>query len=266
MYINRRESNIQTMEETLRFIEGNERLKEAVRASEKNLRLYSERPKEIPEGKFDRDAEIIVTSQSTARAASGYDASVLLVFASATHPGGGARSGSSAQEESLCRLSTLLPVLESKKALPYYERHRRLHDPWYTDSGLLVPGVVFFREDGSGNRILGEEKWSESDCIVVAAPNLSRDPDLRGDEKKRYLATMESRIDTVFRLAAISGKENLVLGAFGCGVFANPPEEVARLFGKVQSSYLRHFRTIEYAIYATRMDDRNLEAFRRALG
>lgn len=39
----------------------------------------------------------------------------VLNFASATNPGGGVKSGSSAQEESLCRCSTLYPTLNQRK-------------------------------------------------------------------------------------------------------------------------------------------------------
>ncbi|KAJ7130194.1 hypothetical protein C8R44DRAFT_775034 [Mycena epipterygia] len=44
---------------------------------------------------------------------------------------------------------------------------------------------------------------------------------------------MREKIKCVFRAAAASGCRRLVLGAFGCGAFGNPPVEVAQLFRRV---------------------------------
>ena len=45
---------------------------------------------------------------------------LVLNLANPVHPGGGVRKGSRAQEEDLCRKSSLLLSLESVNALPYY--------------------------------------------------------------------------------------------------------------------------------------------------
>lgn len=56
-------------------------------------------------------------------------------FASAVNPGGGVRSGSSAQEESLCRYSTLYPTLNQQFLWKkYYEVNRQANDPLHTDA------------------------------------------------------------------------------------------------------------------------------------
>ena len=52
---------------------------------------------------------------------------LVLNLANPVHPGGGVRKGSKAQEEDLCRKSSLLVSLESRNALPYYEYNRSLH-------------------------------------------------------------------------------------------------------------------------------------------
>lgn len=41
------------------------------------------------------------------------------------------------------------------------------------------------------------------------------------------------KIRTIFRIGLLHGHDALVLGAFGCGAFHNPPAEVARLFHEV---------------------------------
>ena len=45
---------------------------------------------------------------------------LVLNFANPYHPGGGVRRGAKAQEEDLCRCSTLLPSLELEEARAYY--------------------------------------------------------------------------------------------------------------------------------------------------
>ena len=41
---------------------------------------------------------------------------------------------------------------------------------------------------------------------------------------------------------------------------------LAETFRKVQQGYMRHFSSIEYAVYAEDEDDPNLRAFRAVLG
>ena len=53
----------------------------------------------------------------------------------------------------------------------------------------------------------------------------------------------------------------VILGAFGCGVFANPPELVAKAFSNVMDAYRHHFETIEFAVYTTGEDSPNFRAF-----
>ena len=61
---------------------------------------------------------------------------LVLNFANSISPGGGVRRGARAQEEDLCRKSTLLTSLESSRAKPYYLYHRA-NDPYLASDAMI---------------------------------------------------------------------------------------------------------------------------------
>lgn len=74
------------------------------------------------------------------------------------------------------------------------------------------------------------------------------------------------RIEKLFRDAAANKAEVLILGAFGCGAFCNPPEIVAKAFREVQKKYESYFEVIEYAIFCAGYETKNYKAFSKAFG
>ena len=54
-----------------------------------------------------------------------------------------------------------------------------------------------------------------------------------GHMPQEALDITRCKIRTSFRIGLLHGHDALVLGAFGCGAFHNPPAEVARLFHEV---------------------------------
>ena len=74
---------------------------------------------------------------------------------------------------------------------------------------------------------------------------------------------LTSRVRRIFEIAVANGNEVLILGAFGCGAFRNPPEIVAKVFNKVMQEFLGYFDVIEYAVYHTERKKGNYEAFKR---
>ncbi|MBS2014902.1 MAG: TIGR02452 family protein [Deltaproteobacteria bacterium] len=166
------------------------------------------------------------TSLASARAIASRTRAVpfVLNFASAKNPGGGFLNGARAQEESLARASALYPTIVHSRM---YAHHRASHDCMYTSWMIHSPEVPVFRDDESG--VLLEEPYPCT-FLTAPAPNagvvLARTPSRR-DELERVMA---ERVARVLAIAAAEGHRHLVLGAWGCGVFANDPRVVTRAF------------------------------------
>ena len=144
------------------------------------------------------------------------------------------------------------------------------------DEMLYTPGVVVFKTDTSAPERMEEKDWYQVDIITCAAPNLRKKPSnamnpsagnapVKISEKALYELQMQ-RLERVFQAAASNGAEVLILGAFGCGAFCNPPRIVARAFRSVQEKYASYFETIEYAVFCGKNDTLNYDTFNQAFG
>lgn len=149
---------------------------------------------------------------------------LVLNFASPVNPGGGVRGGAKAQEEDLCRRSTLLVSLESEEASRFYEYHRKDQDPMASDAMILSPTVeVFRRSDGS----LMPEPVTVS-VLTCAAPAVSRLDYV--PDRESLAEIFGRRIQAMLQAACRYGYRYLVLGAWGCGAFGNDAGMVAEQF------------------------------------
>ena len=196
----------------------------------------------------------------------------VLNFASSTNPGGGVKKGSSAQEECLCRVSGLLPCLESEMPLrKFYNPHREARNPLHNDDIIYTQDVLVIKDDDY--RLLDEPFYV--DVITCAAPNLRENPSNRhnpGDGEAVLISDAEllelhkARARKIFDAAAVNDAEVVILGAFGCGAFRNPPEVVAAAYKTVVDEFRGYFDTIEFAVYCRPGDSRNYDVFKRVLG
>jgi len=174
-----------------------------------------------------------------------FPALACLNFASAKRPGGGFLNGSAAQEESLTRSSGLYATLQTQPK--FYAYHRRLGSGYYSSQVIFSPDVPVFRDDAG--RLL-EQPWTAS-FLTAAAVNAGTVRGRRRGREEKIAAAMEERIRMVLAVAAHHRRDALVLGAWGCGVFRNDPQQIASLFAKVlaETPFANCFRHIEFAVY-----------------
>ena len=159
-----------------------------------------------------------------------------LNFASGFHPGGGFLGGARAQEEALCRSSALYKTIIDDRM---YKEHRRRSRPDSTDWAIYSPDVPVFRAD-DGTEL--EQPWLLS-FITCAAPYA---PAIGQPEAADLL---QKRIHRVLAIAKAYGHSALVLGAWGCGAFANDPHRTAADFRQaLENDFSGAFSDVVFAI------------------
>jgi hypothetical protein len=209
----------------------------------------------------------------------------VLNFASAMNPGGGFLSGAQAQEEALCRASTLYASLISEWGESFYGYHRRARgnarrgrgrgetrpssdEPdrsqyergVYTDAMIYTPGVIMVRDEW--------DDWASPvlvNVITSAAVNAGvvrqqAHKDAEGEHRRvdevalelHLTQLMRSRMHRILTLFRQQGNAKLVLGSFGTGVFQNRVRTVAEIWAELLvvpcAPFENAFEEVEFAI------------------
>ena len=205
----------------------------------------------------------------------------VLNFADAYHACGMYNSGSNAQEEGICRVSTLSQTL--------YQYYNRLWAnkvgvalrpvpayPMDMNFGGIYSKVTVFRDGLSSGYAFREDPFDTA-VISVAALNLCRQRPGKKTITNHEFATgdaedpltedgkvvMLNKIRTIYRIALDNGHDSIVLGAWGCGVFKHNPEQIARMFLDILSEeeFRNRFREVRFAV----LGEKNYEGFRKVL-
>ncbi|KAF2104592.1 hypothetical protein NA57DRAFT_51410 [Rhizodiscina lignyota] len=187
----------------------------------------------------------------------------VLNMASDKYVGGGFLTGAPAQEESLCRRSTLWPCLMGVKDQFY---------PIPATSVLVSPDVFVFRTGFEDNfRIL---PWSECFFIRIISVAAIYKPRIQNGRFENHADRQltATKVRETLRAAFHAGCNVLVLGALGCGAFKNPPRAIAEIFRDVlnESEFLVAFERIIFAILDSKKvtygaSTNNYEIFRQVL-
>jgi len=175
----------------------------------------------------------------------------VLNFASARNPGGGFSTGAEAQEESIARSSGLYPCL-TKYFNEFFQPHRNAASGSYTHAVIYSPAVPVFRDD-QGQLL---DVPYNADFLTAAAPNLGVMAKSKGRDQAEKVAEDElrERSRRVLQIFAERGAIDLVLGAWGCGVFRNNPTVVAGIFrNHLETDFRGRFRRIIFAVLDPKM-------------
>jgi uncharacterized protein (TIGR02452 family) len=157
---------------------------------------------------------------------------LVLNMASSKRCGGGVEKGSIAQEECIFRCSNLFEI--SKELYPI-EREEYIYSKDVTfikdkDYNIMTPIIC--------------------DVITIAAVNLNTIHVDGNDSlnKEMYRVTMYEKMHAIFKAAIENKCDNIILGAWGCGVFKNDPNEVVMCFNEVTINYKHYFKNIIFAV------------------
>ncbi len=190
-YYARKQWLVAVFEDTMSLISKDTTLQQAVRESIRSQQLITENtPIELPKPPYTQSARVVVTKKRSLEAAARYVTeglrTAVLNFASASNPGGGVQSGASAQEESLCRVSTLYPCLRDKRMWDlFYSPHRKTQNPLHNDDIIYTKDVVVVKDDDYN---LLNERF-KVDIITCAAPNLREEPSIIAKTNCTFLKT-----------------------------------------------------------------------------
>lgn len=181
---------------------------------------------------------------------------MVLNFANAIYCGGGFLNGANAQEESLCRSSTLFASISSEDAKYMYEYNFMNRNPKDSDYMIVSPNVEVFR-DASGELM---ESFLTS---VITAPALDLNGRASVLDYTQVQETMMDRIQKVLAVAYASGIKHMILGAWGCGAFGQDAKDIAGYFKAVllKEKYYALFDEITFAVMDHSREKYNYQSF-----
>ena len=175
----------------------------------------------------------------------------VLNMASRQNPGGSVLNGAGAQEENLFRRTNLF--LSMYQFTPYaaeygLARSRYQYPLDRNFGGVYTPDACVFRGLEKDGYPLLDEFFLLSFIAVPAMnrPNL----DYNGNIVPSLVNGIKNKMRTILRIGLRKGHDALVLGAWGCGAFRNPPSHIASLFHEIleEVEFKNKYRKIVFAI------------------
>eukprot|EP01061_Rhynchopus_euleeides_P010435 TRINITY_DN19891_c0_g1_i1.p1 TRINITY_DN19891_c0_g1~~TRINITY_DN19891_c0_g1_i1.p1 ORF type:complete len:364 (+),score=121.82 TRINITY_DN19891_c0_g1_i1:132-1223(+) len=170
-------------------------------------------------------------------------------------PGGGWWCGDGAQEENLFRrtayFASLLPDPgEFHPRVAVFQREAPFKYPLGDFDTVYSPGVVVLKgaEADGYPTLASPRQMSFIACAAYRNPGCGPPPEFR--IAAEVAEGMRRKIGSILATAVHHKHDAVVLSAFGCGAFSNPPNVVAALFKEVLESdlYKGAFKKVVFAI------------------
>lgn len=189
----------------------------------------------------------------------------VLNMANGDHFGGGYKTGAPAQEENLMRRTTCSLDkygIDYKRPNEGYSINMSNRVNGKAPDGLVYLNKQFthvcFRDtEENGYKFLNQKDYFPFYELRSAAFDARRGGFTEAD--------CQRRINAQFNTLIHNGIKHVILSAFGCGAFQNPPQIVANCYKRAIEHYIRDFDAIIFAIYTPSRDDPNIDIFKRIL-
>jgi uncharacterized protein (TIGR02452 family) len=214
------------------------------------------------------ESKIVVVDRDCLKAAeeeikNGAKKVAVLMFASPLEPGGAMEEGNNGQEEDLCRRSDIFGFMWDQShfiaSTSFYNlvdlKEPHQVDPKYTamvnNRMIHVPQVNIFRSGKNANYEMLEKPFEVG---MLISPALDRPGYEKKNEKIHYkrIEDEEQLCKLIMTQLKVSYEENydtVILGAFGCGAFCNPPELIAEFYKRLIEKYFKGaFKKVVFAI------------------
>ena len=198
-------------------------------------------------------------------------APLVLNMANETHPGGGYRSGSAAQEENLFRRSDLHFCFNPGEVIVdpchpdrqcYSTRMQHLLSG--TDGRVYIsdaPRICIRSSEDFNHSTLGYELYGQDEAFPFYEMRSAAFIASRSKDSEEFQA--RRRIRAQLASARESGHRVLVLSAFGCGAFGGTPELVARIYAEELKKREDFFSLVAFGIFYAGWGPNNYDVFRK---
>ena len=202
-----------------------------------------------------------------------------LNMANQEYPGGGYAHGPSAQEENMFRRTNCHFSIDRSMLIPNEQETSYGYTPkmqalisanekiTYLDvknPRICIKDKETYNEDDVDLKNFGYNELGNGDKFLFYELRCAA-VDMRKAVIPFDRAEMRKRIEAQFTTLISENVRHVVFGAFGCGAFANPPQQVATLYKECIMLYKDKFDVIAFPIYYAGNGESNYPVFRKIL-